>query len=133
MRYNIKLWSLCCISYCPQHIFLVDCDQTFKAASCTLRNRIWKKSQRQTHYLTNDLARQSTALKENSQMVPGVKNPPANAGDIRDTSLIPVLGRSPGRGHDNPLQYSCLENAMDREAWRATVHGVTQSDTTEVT
>ena len=54
-----------------------------------------------------------------------VKN--ANAGDIRDTGSIPGSGRSPGGGHGNLLQYSCLENPMDREAWRATVHGVTQS------
>ena len=46
-----------------------------------------------------------------------VKNPLANAEDIRDTSLAPGLGRSPGRGHGNPLQYSCLENPMDRGAW----------------
>ena len=46
-----------------------------------------------------------------------IKNPPANAGDIRDTSLIPRLGSSPGGGHSNPLQYSCLENPMDRGAW----------------
>ena len=45
-----------------------------------------------------------------------VKNPPANAGDIRDTGLIPGLGRSPGEGHGNPLQYSCLENSRDRGA-----------------
>ena len=44
-----------------------------------------------------------------------------------DTGLIPGLGRSPGGGHGNPLQYSCLENLMDRGAWRATVHGVTKS------
>ena len=43
-----------------------------------------------------------------------VKNPPANAEDIRDVGLIPGLGRSPGRGNDNPLQYSCLENPMER-------------------
>ena len=47
----------------------------------------------------------------------GVKNQPANAGDIRDVDLIPGLGRSPGGGHSNPLQYSCLENPMDRGAW----------------
>ena len=52
-----------------------------------------------------------------------VKNLPANAGDIRNAGLIPGLGRSPGGGHGNILQYSCLENPMDREAWRATVHG----------
>ena len=56
-----------------------------------------------------------------------VKKLPANAWDIRDTGLIPESGRSPGGGHGNPLQYSCLENLMDREAWWATVHGVTKS------
>ena len=56
-----------------------------------------------------------------------VKNLPANAGDIRDTGLIPGSGRSTGGGHGNPLQYSWLENPMDREAWRAMVHGVTKS------
>ena len=50
-----------------------------------------------------------------------VKNLPANAGD---TGLIPGLGRSPGEGNGNPLQYFCLENSMDRGAWQATVHGV---------
>ena len=56
-----------------------------------------------------------------------VKNPPVNAGDIRDAGLIPGLGRSPGGGHGNPLQYSYVENSMDRGAWRATVHGVAKS------
>ena len=58
-----------------------------------------------------------------------VKNPPVNAGDMGSTS---GSGRSPGERNDNPLQYSCLENSMDRGAWRATVRGVTKvSDTTE--
>ena len=56
---------------------------------------------------------------------PVVKNPPTNAGDTRDTGSIPGLRRSLGVGNGNPLQYSSLENSMDREAWRATVHGVT--------
>ena len=56
-----------------------------------------------------------------------VKNPPANAGDLRDSSWIPGLGIFPGEGHGNPLQYSCLENPMDRRDWQATVHMVTKS------
>ena len=58
-----------------------------------------------------------------------VKNPPANAGDARDAGLITGSGRSPGEGHGNPLQYSCLENPVDRGAWWATVCGVTKSQT----
>ena len=56
-----------------------------------------------------------------------VKNLPAKAGDIGDAGSIPGLGRSPGVGNGNPLQYSCLENYMDRGAWRATVNRVTKS------
>ena len=56
-----------------------------------------------------------------------VKNLPINAGDIRDSDLIPALGKSPGEGHDNPLQYSYLENPMDRGVWQAVVPGVTKS------
>ena len=59
-----------------------------------------------------------------------VKNLPARAGNIRDTGLIPGLGRSPGEGNGHPLQYSCLGNPMDRGSRQATVHGVTESDTT---
>ena len=58
-----------------------------------------------------------------------VKNLPANAGDARNSGSIPGLGRSPGEGNGNPLQYSCLENPMDRGAWQATVRGVTMSQT----
>ena len=58
-------------------------------------------------------------------------NHPANAGDIRDVGLIPRLGRSPGVGNGNPLQYTCLENPMDRRDWRAIVHTITELDTTE--
>ena len=57
---------------------------------------------------------------ETSQVALVVKNPPANAGDVRDTGLIR------GGGHGNPLQYSCLENSMDREAWQAIAHEVTK-------
>ena len=58
-----------------------------------------------------------------------VKNLLANEGDTGDTSSIPVSGRSPGGGSGNPLQYSCLENPMNRGAWQATVHRVTKSQT----
>ena len=58
-----------------------------------------------------------------------VKNLPANAGVIRDVGSVPGLGRSPGGGHGNPLQYSCLENPMDRGAWQAMVYEVTKSQT----
>ena len=58
-----------------------------------------------------------------------VKNPTANAGDLRDVGLIPGLGRCPGEGNGNPLQYSCLENPMDRGAWWAIVHGVAKGQT----
>ena len=62
-------------------------------------------------------------------MVRVVKNLPADAGDIRDAGSIPGSRGSPGGGHGNPLQYSCLENPMDRGAWWAVVHGVSKSQT----
>ena len=58
-----------------------------------------------------------------------IKNPPANARDAEDAVLVPGSGRFPGEGNGNPFHYSCLENPMEREAWRATVHGVTKSQT----
>ena len=64
-----------------------------------------------------------------SQVTLEVKNPPVNAGDLRDAGSIPGLGRSPGEGNGNLLWYSCLENPMDRRAWSATVHGVAQNQT----
>ena len=62
-----------------------------------------------------------------------VKSPPANAGDVKDTGLIPGLGSFPGGGLGNILQYPCLENPMDRGAWWATVHSVLNWGTTEAT
>ena len=63
-----------------------------------------------------------------------VKNSHASAGDLKDSGSIPGSGRFPGGGHGNPLQYSCLENARDREAWQATVHGISKElDTIEAT
>ena len=69
-----------------------------------------------------------------SQVALLLKDLPARAGDAGVTGSIPGSGRSPGGGHGNPLQYSCLENPMDRGAWQVTVHGGRkESDTTEVT
>ena len=72
----------------------------------------------------------SSVIKRNEPLIPRasqvalvVKNPPANAGNVRDLGLIPGWGRSPGGGHGNPLQYSCLENPMDRGAWWASPWG----------
>ena len=62
-----------------------------------------------------------------------VKNLPANSGDAGDMGLISRLGKSPGGGHGNPLEYSCLENPIDRGAWWATVHGVAKSQTQNTT
>ena len=58
-----------------------------------------------------------------------VQSTPANAADIRNEGSIPGLGRSPREGNDNPLQYSCLENSMKREAWQATIHSVAKNQT----
>ena len=62
-----------------------------------------------------------------SQVALVAKNPPANAGDVRDVGLIPASGISPGEGHNNPLQYSCLEDPMNSGAWQAIVHRVAES------
>ena len=58
-----------------------------------------------------------------------LKKPPAHGGDARDAGSIPGLGRSPGVGKGNPLQYACMKNSTDRGAWQATVHGVKMSQT----
>ena len=64
-----------------------------------------------------------------SQVALMVKKSVCNAGDARDTGLIPGSGKAPGEGNGNPFQYSCLENSMDRGAWQARVHGVAKSST----
>ena len=64
-----------------------------------------------------------------SQVALGVNYLPVSAEDIRDAGSVPGLGRSPGVGHDNSLQYSCLENPMDRGAWQAVIHGVAKNQT----
>ena len=68
-------------------------------------------------------------MDEKLWFIPVVKNLLANAGDIKDVSSVPGLGRSPGGGHDNLLQNFCLENPMDIGAWWATIHGVAKNQT----
>ena len=68
-----------------------------------------------------------TRARMSPQVALVVKNPLANTGDVRDVGSIPESGRCPGEGNGNPLQYSCLENPMDKGAWRATVHRVAES------
>ena len=62
-----------------------------------------------------------------------VNNLPTNAEDTGDMDLVPGLGRSPGEGHGNPLQYSCIEDPMERGTWQATVYRVAELDTIEIT
>jgi len=76
---------------------------------------------------------QNLSVSWDSQVAIVIKNPPSNAGCLRDMGLIPGLGRSPVGGHGNPLQCSCLENPIDGGAWWATVRGVAESDTIEAT
>ena len=66
-----------------------------------------------------------------SQAALVIKNPPTNAGDVRDAGSMPGSGRSPGEGNGNPPQYSCLGTSMERGAWRAIVHALKESDMTE--
>ena len=95
------------LSYYPSaSIFLIWCDANFVHMFCITRRESF------------------VSLEESFPGGTEVKNPPANAGDIRDTSSIPGSERPPGEGHGNPLQCSCLESPMDRGGWWATVHGV---------
>ena len=87
-----------------------------------MRTKQQKQKKHTTHFI-------STLKHWASQLAPVVKNPPVNVGDARDADLIPGLRRSPEVGNDNPLQYSCPENSMDRGAWRTTVHGATKIQT----
>ena len=91
-----------------------------------------KKKYTHTHNTNCELAYTHMDVR-NSQVAMVVKNVPASAGDLRDTGPIPGWVRCPGRGHGNPLQYSCLENHMDRGPQQAIEQDHKKSDTTEVT
>ena len=88
-----------------------------------------KKKEKLTHAITLLNLWRHHAKWRAAQVALVVKSPSTNAGKIRDTGSIPGSGRSHGGGHGNQLQYSCLENPMDKGAWRATVHGVAKSQT----
>ena len=85
--------------------------------------RLWGRTESDT---TEAMQQQQQTNRYASQMAEMVKNLPANMGDL---GSIPGLGRSAEEGNGNPLQYSCLENSMDRETWRATVHGIAKRQT----
>ena len=97
-------------------------DQTW--LSYIARQILYCPSQTHTDEFQNGFA-SNYVLIWASQVALVVKNPPANSGNTRHSGSIPGLGRSPGGGQGNSLQYSCLENSMDRGVWQATVHGVT--------
>ena len=85
------------------------------------KNRTWL-----SNYITTIIIFQWLSNKMSFPSGASVKNLPANAGDLRDVDSTPGSGRSPGEGHGNSLQFSCLENPMNRVAWQATVHRVTK-------
>ena len=97
--------------------------QTTKAPPSRLLHEVGGRVQLSCCYTNSKLDIKVLWSIHASQVALVVKNLPANAGDIRDVDSIPGSGRSPGGGHGNPLQYCCLKNSMDREAWWATVHG----------
>ena len=102
-------------------------DHKFRHSLATEQRQQWLPERGGGGGITWEIGIDMNTLPWASQVTLVVKNLPANAGNVRDLSLIPGLGRSPGKGNGYPLQYSCLENPMDRRAWQATVHGVTKS------
>ena len=101
-------------------------DRDFQVLSLLKCSFLWKKGPKCRSCTEMD---RSCSFKSECSIegFPGcivVKNPPVNAGDAGDVGLIPVSGRYPGVGNGNLLQYSCLENSMDRRAWQVTIHGV---------
>jgi len=131
-------------SYCPSEVCALTCFPGKIFMFCTLPN-FWipipayiplgacSLMAKEFRLRGQDSIRMAPFTLGASQVALVIKNPPANVGDVRDVGSSPWLGRYPGEEHCNPLQYSCLRNPMDRGTWRATVHGVTELDRTEVT
>ena len=109
---------------------------TWRHLKCTLLTER-SRSEKVTYFLSpliwHSRKGSTVGCKWASQVALVVKKPPACAGDVRDEGFILGLGRSPGGGHGNSLQYSCLQNPMDRGAWWATVYRIKESDRTETT
>ena len=121
---------------CPLHcnqfsLSVVSDSATLWTAACQASLSITNPELAQTHWATREALFRYTcmmAFKGRMSFLHGSAVESAcSVGDVRYTGLIPGSGRSPGGGHGNPLQYSCLENPMDRRAWRATIHGVAKS------
>ena len=126
------MWAApcCCVSLIPasclEFCWLSLCLPTYTHMTSESKKKLHLSS-----FLFNCLVEnvQTAAIPRVFPVATVVKNPPANAGDARDAGLITGSGRSPGEGHGNPLQYSCLENPVDRGAWWATVCEVIKSQT----
>ena len=118
----LRCWGVRTSVYEFEKVIILTC----KYLGMTIPEDIWKYCCQ-----VNELRYKSRIPRFSSgtQVLLVVKNPPANAGDIRDVGSIPGSGRFTVGEYGNPLQYSCLENPMDRGAWRATVHGVAESRT----
>ena len=97
-----------------------------RICGCRIQARVMKSCGEESRGAATDARCGGQPPDSRSQVHLEIKNLPDNVGDIRDPGSMPGSRRSPGGGHGNPLQYSCLENPMDRGAWWATVHGVTK-------
>ena len=110
----------------PLHVLFLKMYTSPKCGRCTNYAIYSKMCTRPNNVIIYNMWYIAHSMVQASQVMPVVNNPPANAGDARDKGSVPGLGRSPGRGHGNPLQDSCLENPVDRGAWWATVHRVAE-------
>ena len=115
------------VKYVPKYISF-----SKRSISAPRLRLIGTQTHRHHQYFDFKIAQRTLFRKNRENGGSMVKNLPVGGGDTGDVGLIPELGRSPGGGNGKPRQYSCLENSMDRGTWRATIHGVVKSDTTEL-